>query len=362
MTKEHKALLLLIRLGIGNEEVTEQNIQQLQDESIDWEQVMQLSYVHSLSVIAADGYSAVKAVKPDVRLGIDNKNLWRKKAAWLADSLSAQTDYEKYRSFIRSLAAFYAKHDIPMMLLKGYGLSLNYPQPSHRPIGDVDIYLFGKWQEADALIRGKGIEVREDSEHHTKFSANGYSVENHYDFINVRLRRSSRSLEKIFKQLATDKSEFTELNGVRVYMPSPNLNALFLLRHTAGHFASEGITLRPLLDWAFFMKRYGERVDGKWLIDTARDYNMHIFLSAINNICVSYLGFEAQIFPQMERYPEYDGRILTEVLNGADVVKDASAWLRTKRWWQHRWKHHICYSDSMLSSFITSVTSNVFKK
>ena len=40
MTKEQKALLLLIRLGIGNEEVTEQNIQQLQDDSIDWEQVM----------------------------------------------------------------------------------------------------------------------------------------------------------------------------------------------------------------------------------------------------------------------------------------------------------------------------------
>ena len=361
MKKEQKALLLLIRLGIGNEGVTEQNIQQLQDEGIDWEQVMQLSYMHSLSVIAADGYSAVKAAKPDARLGIDNKNLWRKKAAWLSDSLSAQSDYDKYRSFIRSIAKFYARHDIPMMLLKGYGLSLNYPVPSHRPMGDVDIYLFGKWQEADALIRGKGIEVKDDCEHHTKFLANGFSVENHYDFINVRIRRSSRSLEKIFKQLATDQSDFTDLDGVKVYLPSPNLNALFLLRHTAGHFASEGIMLRPLLDWAFFVKKHGDRVDWKWLIDTARDYNMHIFLSAINYICISSLGFEASIFPKMERYPEYEGRILAEVLKGPDIVKDASAWLRTKRWWQHRWKHHICYSDSMLSSFFTSVASNVFK-
>ena len=361
MTKEQKALLLLIRLGIGNEEVTEQNIQQLQDDSIDWEQVMQLSYIQSLSVIAADGYSAVKAAKPDVKLCIDNKMLWRKKAIWLSDSLSAQVDYEKYRSFIRSLAKFYARHDIPMMLLKGYGLSLNYPVPSHRPIGDVDIYLFGKWQEADALIRGRGIEVKDDIEHHTKFSANGFSVENHYDFINVRLRRSSRSLEKIFKQQAADRSESIDLDGIKVYLPSPNLNALFLLRHTAGHFASEGIMLRPLLDWGFFVKKHGERVDWRWLIETARDYNMHIFLSAINNICISSLGFEASLFPKMERYPEYEGRILTEVLNVPDIVKDASAWLRTKRWWQHRWKHRICYSDSMLSSFVTSVVSNVFK-
>ena len=361
MTKEQKALLLLIRLGIGNEGVTEHSIQQLQDEGIDWEQVMQLSYMHSLSVIAADGYSAVKAAKPDARLGIDNKNLWRKKAAWLSDSLSAQADYDKYRSFIRSIAKFYARHDIPMMLLKGYGLSLNYPVPSHRPMGDVDIYLFGKWQEADALIRGKGIEVKDDCEHHTKFLANGFSVENHYDFINVRIRCSSRSLEKIFKQLATDQLEFTDLDGVKVYLPSPNLNALFLLRHTAGHFASEGIMLRPLLDWGFFVEKHGGKVDWKWLVQTARDYNMHIFLSAMNNICVSYLGFDASIFPAMERYPEYEGRILAEVLNGPDIVKDASAWLRTKRWWQHRWKHHICYSDSMLSSFFTSVASNIFK-
>ena len=361
MTKEQKILLLLIRLGIGNEEVTEQNIEQLQDGGIDWEQVMQLSYAHSLSVIAADGYNAVKVVKPDARLCIDNKQLWRKKADWLADSLSAPAGYEKYRSFIRKLAKFYARHDIPMMLLKGYGLSLNYPVPSHRPMGDVDIYLFGKWQEADALIRGKGIEVNDDTEHHTKFSANGFLVENHYDFINVRIRCSSRSLEKIFKQLATDKSVFTDIDGIKVYLPTPNLNALFLLRHTAGHFASEGITLRSLLDWGFFVKKHGERVDWEWLMEKARDYNMHIFLSAMNNICISSFGFDASMFPKMERYPEYEGRILAEVLNGPDIVKDASAWLRTKRWWQHRWKHNICYSDSMLSSFVTSVMSNVFK-
>lgn len=36
-----------------------------------------------------------------------------------------------------------------MMVLKGYGLSLNYLKPSHRPCGDIDIWLFGKQKEAD---------------------------------------------------------------------------------------------------------------------------------------------------------------------------------------------------------------------
>ena len=52
-------------------------------------------------------------------------------------------------------------------------------------------------------------------------------------------------------------------------------------------------------------------------------------------------------------------RVLKEIMNGTDLVPGATAWERTKRWWKHRWKHEICYSDSMLSSFVYSVRANL---
>ena len=79
--------------------------------------------------------------------------------------------YAKHRWLISSLASVYAKDGIRMLLLKGYGCSLCYKKPEHRPTGDIDVYLFGKQNEADDLIEKKlGISGKEQIE--------DYGVEN----------------------------------------------------------------------------------------------------------------------------------------------------------------------------------------
>lgn len=100
-----------------------------------------------------------------------------------------QQKWEQYEGSIGWLAGFYEKHDIDMMLLKGYGLSLNYPESKLRNSGDVDIYLFGTWKKADDAVREElGVTVHNDREHHTKFTIDDITVENHYDFVNTRIR------------------------------------------------------------------------------------------------------------------------------------------------------------------------------
>ena len=66
------------------------------------------------------------------------------------------------------------------MVLKGYGLSLDWPIPNHRVVGDLDIYNFGKWKEADSFIAEQlGIKIDDGHEHHAVFNFNGVAVENH---------------------------------------------------------------------------------------------------------------------------------------------------------------------------------------
>lgn len=61
-----------------------------------------------------------------------------------------------------------------MMVLKGYGLSKNYPVPNHRPCGDMDIYLFGDQEKADKLIAEElGIKIDNSHHHHTVFQFQG---------------------------------------------------------------------------------------------------------------------------------------------------------------------------------------------
>ena len=53
-----------------------------------------------------------------------------------------------------------------MMVLKGYACSLDWPQPAHRSLGDMDIRLFGRSREADRILKQeKGIQA-DRSDHH----------------------------------------------------------------------------------------------------------------------------------------------------------------------------------------------------
>lgn len=297
---------------------------------------------------------------------------------WMGMAAKIQQKWEQHEAFIGRLAGFYEKHGIDMMLLKGYGLSLNYPEAKLRNPGDVDVFLsenssnssngsIPAWKKADDAVRKElGVEVRNDCEHHTKFEIDGISVENHYDFVNTRIRRSSQKLERVFKELAQDKTNVIDVQGQKVILPSDKLNAIFLLRHCAGHFASEGITMRNVLDWGLFVQS-AKDLDWEWLWHLAKEYNMHRFLACLNMICIEDLGLEGLgfkvygLWTDSDKFKRLKARVLEEIMNGTDLVPNASTWERTRRWWQHRWKHEICYSDSMLSSFVYSVRANLGK-
>ena len=72
---------------------------------------------------------------------------------WIGQVALMEKMYAMHRNQISSLARFYGRHGIRMLLLKGYGCSQCYPHPEHRPTGDVDVFLFGKKEEADRRFR-----------------------------------------------------------------------------------------------------------------------------------------------------------------------------------------------------------------
>ena len=160
--------------------------------------------------------------------------------------------YARQKSVIAKLARFFAEYSVKMMILKGYGLSLNYPVPNHRPCSDVDIWLFEEHktadgnikrcsaqQKADDLLREQlNISIDGDKHHHTVFYLDGVMVENHYDFLNIHAHLSNRIIEQRLQQLTAQPMEQIAVGETTVYIPSPDFHALFLLRHSASHFVA----------------------------------------------------------------------------------------------------------------------------
>lgn len=382
--KNKEALLALVNLGIGRD------IKSLL-EITDWEGVKALAGDHGLSAIAFDGVS--RLIENGCQVPRQIKNQWLSNVLYMFEDR-----YRKYEESIASLAKFYNDHGYKMMILKGYGLSLNYPQPNHRPSGDIDIWLFGQYKEADKIFSQKtGIEVDTAHHHHTVFNWKGFSVENHYDFINVHGTSSGARLEKIFKEIGPNDCKEINVCGSKIYLPSPTFHALFQLRHMLGHFSAVEIKLRHVLDWGFFVERNSSAIDWNWLLGILKEFKMNKFCAIISSICVEDLGFSPEIFPReifdyngdksapindehiaegvnlknKKRIKEEDfkalkDRVLNDIIEPEFNVESPRHLLprlifKFRRWYLNGWKHRLCYNESQLSIFIHGLWSHFLK-
>lgn len=408
MKNNSEIFLSLVRLGIGHTDKSgfkfdfplsgrRPSVQDSGSKSVDWVALKALADSQGLTAVLLDGLDALQEVQGSLPVQL--------KLQWIGEVLqNYEQRYGQYKNAIGSLAGFYNQHGIRMMVLKGYACSLDWPKPEHRPCGDIDIWLFGQQKMADQKlvssfriqdqVSRSSFKIDGSHHHHTVFEWQGFTVENHYDFVNVHAHKTGKEQEAIFKDLGdvrhTDSTESTEnssnttqrsmakekvkgtnitnvlVNGESVYMPSANLHALFLIRHLANHFASMGITLRQVLDWAFFVEMHGEDVDWPWLEGLLEKYHLKDFYSCINAICVGDLGFDVKYFPSVQFEPMLKDRVLDEILSPEfdeelpkDVIRRVIYKLR--RWKGNAWKHELCYNDSLWSAFWNGVWNHLLK-
>ncbi len=354
MANEQSVLFQLLQYGLGNS--GQCNI----PHDIDWQEVLAQSQKHGVDTIVLDGiqrcYNNNNAVEIESSV----------KFKWLGCEQQQEQIYAKHEKIIGDLARFYAKHNIRMMVLKGWGLSLNYPIPCHRACSDLDIYLFGEQKKADKLLSDElGIKIDNTHHHHSVFVFKGLSVENHYDFINIYSHLSSRKIEKWLKKLAAKAIPFKMKDSTEIWLPSADFNALFILRHTASHFAGCAMNIRQVIDWGLFVKNHHDEVNWNTLLPLIKDLNMHYFYDAQNYICYHYLGFDKSIFPMIEG-EDYGEKVFLDLFNEENMKTKEKGFAkyiysRYKKWWSNRWKHRIVYSEGLFLTFIIQTVSHLMK-
>ena len=341
-----EAFLALVRLGIGNA------ITNSLPDRIDWDAVEAHAKQHGLWGVVYDGV-VCHAVANDgtALLPLATKLRWIGEVTQVYEAYYAQ-----YRKAVIELADFYHAHGFRMMVLKGMACGINWPKPEHRPYGDIDIYQFGQYKEADAVLnRELGIKIDNSHHHHTVFEWQGFTVENHYDFVNVHVHKSSREIETVLKELASQT--------LNEEVP-PNLHALFLIRHMVSHFTGASMSLRQVLDWGFFVKAHHEEVDWPWLFEVLDKYHMKEFLDCVNAICVEDLGFNC--IPLSAYSLPLKERILNDILEPEFSEQSPKHILKRvpfkyRRWKANKWKRELCYVDSQLRTLLGGVWNHMLK-
>lgn len=350
LSTDQKVLLYLVGIAHGN------IVSSPSPADIDWREVMELSCQQGVSAIVLDAISILNSNNDSFVHGLE-KDL---QLSWIGEMVAVEQLYALHRRTIEELARLYSREKIDMMVLKGYGLSLNYPSPTHRPPGDIDIWLRGKQKEADDLIeKEKGIYPQKSS-HHTIFELNGCEIENHITVLERYTSGSNINVDKYLTKLANEDEESIYINGIKVLLPSAQFNSVFLLRHNSGHFAIERITIRHILDWANFVTKYHEDIDWDSLYSYAKKTNMHKFLNCQNAICVDYLGYNQAFFPIEQVDRDLELRILLDILNPEFDIPTPSmkdhfiqyCMVKTKRLLQNQWKYRIVNNDFFVMTFI----------
>lgn len=355
-------LLYLVRLAIGSDEGDFVK----GFDSVVWEELYDAALKHSVASIAFDGLNILYQSHSEL---LDKDALDRFKFVWLSQTAASEQDYIKYKETVASLGRVYASEGIPMMLLKGYGLSLYWPVPEHRPTGDIDIYLFGKWREGDKVVSERfGIKANLSHHHHSVFRFEKRTVENHYDLIHTESHRSGRKIEARFKQLASSAGKEILPN---IYEPSPDMNVLYVIRHTACHFAAGEMTLRQWLDCVLLVRALQEDADWSSFWNDVETMGMSDFVLALAYISDKYLDIDRSLF-HIPRHlessldPSLSERVFQDILHPTFQGTEPSGSLRhlawmLRRWWAHRWKHNMVYRDSLISTFFTQFSAHIVK-
>lgn len=349
--------LELVRLGIGH-------TSGVLSDSVDSQELKDLAERQGLSAVVLDGIERLPDQQRPPKVFL---------LEWICETLQGyEYRFKQYKKAIAEMAGFYNGQGFKMMVLKGYACSMDWPRPEHRPCGDIDIWLFGRQAEADAAlgslfkVQGSNQVIDKSHHHHTVFYWRDFMVENHYDFVNVHAHRSSAEMETVFKELGQDDSHIVEVYGEKVYLPSANLHALFLIKHMVSHFAASEISLRQVLDWAFFVEKHTNEIDWVWLNGMIEKFHMKEFVSCINAICVEDLGFEASIFKGVQFNPQLKDRVLNDIISPAYGTAEPKGLIKKwaykyRRWKGNAWKHDMCYGESRWESFWTLLRSHLIR-
>ncbi len=337
-------LLKLLRMAIGREkDVT-------LPAGIDWTDLLRLADRQGVSAIVADSISKANIALPsDVKF------------EWISRVITCENTYQLHEKTMMNLAELLREGGYKMMVLKGYGLSLNYPTPNHRPSGDLDIWMFGEEKSATSWLASNGIDIDNSHHHHQVFRFDRVMVESHYDFINVHTRPSSKRVEKRLKELA--EKDTMKKDGI--YYPSADFNALFLLRHSASHFASTEMSLRQMLDWGFFFEKHHEEINWQEYLSYIKKEGMYRFYNLLATFCIRELGFDAVVFHELSEdklYRQFYDEIMTPSFSEHEDGSLLNAlWVKPRRWWHNRWKNRLCFPDGLLVTFVNGIWAKLLK-
>lgn len=375
MANSREILLKLVRMAMGWE--TDFSL----PEDVGWKEVMTIGQEQGVNAIAVDGLE-VYMNKQLQGSPAKNSAVFKQILLEAVGGLQmVEYNYMNHVAALTELSEILSKKEIPFMIMKGFACGQYYPNPKHRPCGDIDIYPGKRFEESNQALKAAGVDSDPYYYRHSASYIKNVMIENHRVLGDLRgYRKQSRlfeeQLEKEAKQSILEgknvEIEGREIKGAKY--PLADFNVLFLPWHVSAHFAFEKVTIRHLLDWALFLVNEGKDVSVE-KFKTAKMRYTHGYkkmADILTNLSIRYLYMPTDTVPNeiVNDAIAFDSILADKVFDymfvGQPRERDANVWKfrwnNLKRVWKERWKYREVYDMSMAVFLYQKAMGVIFKE
>ena len=253
------AFLALVRAGLWAGVESSDLVNHVITESVDWNEVYQLSGEQSVVGLVTAGIEHVKDIKIPQDIVLQ----------FIGESLQLEQNNREMNNFIAEIVDKMRKEDIYTLLVKGQGIAQCYDRPLWRASGDVDLLLSdSNYINAKRLLLSMAT-VNKNEERYSKHL--GMNIDPWYVEIHGTMRTGlSGRVDKVVDSVQHDifygGNVRLWMNGkTSVFLPAPDNDVIFVFTHFLKHFYKEGMSLRQVCDWCRLLWTYRDSLNHELL-------------------------------------------------------------------------------------------------
>jgi hypothetical protein len=282
----NQAFYALLRGGLWEKEVHLATFNR-----IDYSKIYRLAEEQSILGLIAAGIEHVK----DVKIPQEEK------LNFVGTALQLEQKNAAINHFIESLINKLRNVEIYALLLKGQGIAQYYERPLWRACGDVDLFLSdSNYEKAKNLLMplASSIDVEGKYNKHLEMTIDSWVVELHGSLNSGLSTRVDRVLAEIKDSVFYGGNVRSWLNGeTQVFLPSADVDAIYVFTHFLEHFYKEGVGLRQICDWCRLLWTYRFKLDLRLLETRIRRMGLMSEWHAFGAFAVDYLGMPVEAMP-----------------------------------------------------------------
>ena len=294
-----KVYFELVKAGLWGDQWSVQEFKSLKvQDSVDWEKVYQLAQEQLVQGLLLQGIEELKA--KGIELSVPQVLLLQ----WIGEVQVIEQRNKEMNVFIAELIGKLRKNDIYTLLVKGQGIAQCYEKPLWRAAGDVDLYLSkDNYEKAKVVLipLAQHIEAEDKNKLHQGMTIEGWIVELHGTMHTYISRRINKVNDEVHRDLFfSGNVRSWNDNGVQVFLPSANNDAIIVFNHFINHFYGEGVGLRQICDWCRLLYTYRESLNYELLEQRIKRAGLMCEWKALAAFAVDYLGMPVEAMPFYE--------------------------------------------------------------